>query len=64
MKSLRHILTAIAAQIPCRVEPQFTPAYSCDCGERFADEARRWDEGLMRHIKRAGFYYSSEIGHA
>lgn len=63
---LRYWFTALAAQLPCRVEPEPAPMPSfCDCGERFAAKARAWDEGLLRHHKRVGaLFYSPQIGHA
>lgn len=65
MKMLRHMMTALAAQIPCKLQPQAVPAIACDCADRFAVEARRWDEGLLRHMRRVGSHrYSTVIGNA
>lgn len=64
MKLLRHIITALAAQIPCKLDAQAAPVPVCDCGERFAEKARAWDEGLTRAYRKYGRRYSLQIGHA
>lgn len=56
------MVTAAAAAIPCRVEPQPAPGYGCDCMMQAADRARVWDEGLMRAIRKYGIRYSTEVG--
>lgn len=60
----RHMLTALAAHLPCRVEPaaQPVPSFACDCQQQAADRIRVWNEGVQRAFNRAGIFFSPSTG--
>lgn len=63
MIRLRHMMTAVAAALPCRVTK---PQAAQDWHLRVVGEgaAHAWNEGLLRAARRVGIFYHPEPGRA